>query len=133
MFETWHLQDKVAYKIKWLSKTWSWPCLSADVVDTYSNVTHAELYTSKTPITTADLFNDRVLTFYEKYEPPMLRIFIDWGIENCGQADQHDYQLYIALHDIEHTKTKVKSPQTNGICIRFHKTILNKFYQIALR
>ena len=39
----------------------------------------------------------------------------------------------MALNDIEHTKTKVKSPQTNGICERFHKTILNEFYQVALR
>ena len=50
-----------------------------------------------------------------------------------GAADQHDYQLYIALNDIEHTKTKVKSPQTNGICEHFHKTILNEFYQVTLR
>jgi len=37
------------------------------------------------------------------------------------------------LTDIEHTKTKVKSPHMNGICERFHKTILNEFYQMALR
>lgn len=37
------------------------------------------------------------------------------------------------MNDIEHTKTKVRHPQTNGICERFHKTILNEFYQIAFR
>lgn len=63
----------------------------------------------------------------------MLRILTDRGTEYCGKAEQHDYQLYLAVNDIEHTKTKVKSPQTNGICERFHKTILNEFYQIALR
>ena len=46
---------------------------------------------------------------------------------------QHDYELYLALNDIEHTKTKVRHPQTNGICERFHKTILNEFYQITFR
>jgi transposase InsO family protein len=102
-------------------------------VDTYSKVAHAKLYTTKTPITAADILNDRVLPFYEKHELPMLRILTDRGTEYCGRADQHDYQLYIALNDIEHTKTKVKSPQTNGICERFHKTILNEFYQVALR
>ena len=77
-------------------------------VDTYSKVAHAKLYTTKTPITAADMLNDRVLPFYEKYELPMLRILTDRGTEYCGRADQHDYQLYIALNDIEHTKTKVK-------------------------
>lgn len=28
------------------------------------------------------------------------------------------------MNDVDHTKTKVKSPQTNGICERFHKTVL---------
>jgi transposase len=102
-------------------------------VDTYSKVAHAKLYPTKTPITAADILNDQVLPFYEKQELPMLRILTDRGTEYCGRADQHDYQLYMALNDIEHTKTKVRSPQTNGICERFHKTILNEFYQVALR
>ncbi len=102
-------------------------------VDTYSKVAHAKLYTTKTPITAADMLNDQVLPFYEEHSLPMLRILTDRGTEDCGRADQHDYQLYMALNNIEHTKTKVKSPQTNGICERFHKTILNEFYQITLR
>jgi transposase InsO family protein len=71
-------------------------------------------------------------TFFEQHELPMLRILTDRGTEYCGCADQHDYPLYLALNDIEHTKTKVRSPQTNGICERFHKTILQEFYQVAL-
>ena len=63
----------------------------------------------------------------------MLRILTDRGTEYCGRADQHDYQLYLALNDIDHTKTKVRSPQTNGICERFHKTILQEFFQVTLR
>ena len=63
----------------------------------------------------------------------MLRILTDRGTEYCGRAAQHDYQLYIAVNDIEHTKTKARHPQTNGICERFHKTILQEFYQPALR
>ncbi len=102
-------------------------------VDTYSKVAFAKLYTTKTPITAADLLNDRVLPFFERHELPMLRILTDRGTEYCGRADQHDYQLYLAVNDIDHTKTKVKSPQTNGICERFHKTILQEFYQITFR
>jgi len=102
-------------------------------VDTYSKVAFAKLYTTKTPITAADTLNDRVLPFFEQHDLPMLRILTDRGTEYCGKAEQHDYQLYMALNDIEHTKTKVKSPQTNGICERFHKTILQEFYQITFR
>ncbi len=102
-------------------------------VDTYSKVADAKLYTTKTPITAADMLNDRVLPFFEEQGLPMLRILTDRGTEYCGRADQHDYQLYLALNDIEHTTTKVRSPQTNGTCERFHKTILNEFYQVTLR
>lgn len=102
-------------------------------VDTYCKVAHAKLYTSKTPITAADLLNERVLPFYEGYELPVLRILTDRGTEYCGKPEQHDYQLYLALNDIEHTRTKARHPQTNGIVERFHKTILNEFYQVTFR
>ena len=49
------------------------------------------------------------------------------------RADRHDYQLFLAINDIDHTKTKVKLPETNGICERFHKTILQEFYQVTFR
>ncbi len=102
-------------------------------VDTYSKVAFAKLYTTKTPITAADILNDKVLPFFEQQELPMLRVLTDRGTEYCGKAERHDYQLYLALNDIDHTKTKVKSPQTNGICERFHKTILQEFYQVTFR
>ena len=102
-------------------------------IDTYSKVAHAKLYPTKTPITAADLLNDRVLPFYEEHELPVLRIMTDRGTEFCGRADKHDYQLFLGINDIDHTRTKVKSPQTNGICERFHKTVLQEFYQIAFR
>lgn len=102
-------------------------------VDTYSKVAEAKLYNMKTPLTAADLLNDKVLPLFEKYNLPMLRILTDRGTEFCGKPDQHDYQLYLAVNGIEHTKTKTRHPQTNGICERFHKTILNEFYQVAFR
>lgn len=102
-------------------------------VDTYSKVALCKLYTTKTPITAADTLNDKVLPFFEAQELPMLRILTDRGTEYCGRVDQHDYQLYLAINDIDHSKTKAMSPQTNGICERFHKTILNEFYQVTFR
>lgn len=102
-------------------------------IDTYSKVVHCKLYTTKTPITSADILNDKVLPFYAAHGLPMLRILTDRGTEYCGRIDQHDYQLYLAINDIDHTKTKAMSPQTNGICERFHKTILQEFYQVTFR
>ncbi len=102
-------------------------------VDTYSKWAAAKLYTTKTPITAADLLNDRVLPFFEEQDMGVLRVLTDRGTEYCGRPETHDYQLYLALNEIEHTKTKVRHPQTNGICERFHKTILQEFYQVAFR
>ena len=102
-------------------------------VDCYTRVAFAKLYLQKQAIQAADLLNDRVIPFFEQYEIPLLRVLTDRGTEYCGKPDQHDYQLYLAIEDIDHTKTKTKSPQTNGICERFHRTILEEFYQIAFR
>ena len=102
-------------------------------IDTYSKVVHAKLYDTKTPITAADLLNDRVVPFFEEHDIALVRVLTDRGTEYCGNPEQHPYELYLAVEDIEHTRTKVKSPQTNGICERFHKTVLNEFYRVAFR
>lgn len=102
-------------------------------VDTYSKMAFCKIYNTKTPITAADVLNDKVLPFFEENDIPVLRILTDRGTEYCGKIESHDYQLFLAANDIEHTKTKVRSPQTNGICERFHKTILNEFYKVAFR
>ena len=102
-------------------------------VDTYSKWAAVKLYTTKTPITAADLLNDKVLPFFAGHGMGVIRILTDRGTEYCGRPENHDYQLYMALNDIEHSKTKANHPQTNGICERFHKTILQEFYQVAFR
>lgn len=102
-------------------------------IDTYSRVASAKLYTEKTAITAADMLNDRVLPKFEALGVPILRILTDRGTEYCGRVEEHAYQLYLAVENIDHSKTKVRSPQTNGICERFHKTMKNEFYDIAFR
>lgn len=102
-------------------------------IDTYCKVGLAKLYDRKTPITAADLLNDRVLPFFAEHEIPLLRVLTDRGGEFCGNPEHHEYELYLAVEDIDHSRTKTKSPQTNGICERFHKTLLNEFYRIAFR
>jgi transposase InsO family protein len=102
-------------------------------IDTYSKVAFTKLYDRKTALVAADLLNDKVVPFFEEYDLRLLRVLTDRGTEYCGRPDNHDYQLYLALEDIDHSKTKAKSPQTNGICERFHRTIQNEFYAIAFR
>jgi transposase InsO family protein len=102
-------------------------------VDTYAKVAFAKLYTTKTPLAAADLLNDRVLPFFHDQGVELMRVLTDRGTEYCGKVEQHEFQLYLAVNDIDHTRTKAQSPQTNGICERFHKTILNEFYQVAFR
>lgn len=95
-------------------------------IDTYSRVAFAKLYDRKNALVAADTLNDKVVPFYESEDVRLLRILTDRGSEYCGSREHHEYQLYLSIEDIDHTKTKVKSPQTNGICERFHKTILNE-------
>jgi transposase InsO family protein len=102
-------------------------------IDTYSKVGFAKLYDRKTPLTAADLLNDRVVPFFEAHGIPLSRVLTDRGTEYCGQPDRHEYELYLAVENIDHTRTKTKHPQTNGICERFNKTCLNEFYRVAFR
>jgi transposase InsO family protein len=102
-------------------------------IDTYGKMARCKGYTTKTALTAADLLNDRVLAFFEHHQLPLLRLLTDRAIEYCGKPEHHEYQLYLAINDIDHTRTKAKSPQTNGICERFHKTLLREFYQVAFR
>jgi len=102
-------------------------------IDTYSKVVFAKLYDRKTPITAADLLNDRVLPFFEEQGIAVIRMLTDRGTEYCGNPEHHEYELYLAVEDIDHTRTKARSPQTNGICERFHRTVLEEFYRIAFR
>lgn len=102
-------------------------------IDTYTRVAFAKLYDRKNALVAADMLNDKVLPFYQQQDVQLLRVITDRGTEYCGAREHHEYQLYLTIEDIDHTKTKAKSPQTNGICERFHRTIQDEFYAIAFR
>ena len=102
-------------------------------VDTYSRVAMVKLYDRKHALTAADHLNDRVVPWFESQDVDLLRILTDRGSEYCGNREHHEYQLYLSIEDIDHTRTKARHPQTNGICERFHRTIKEEFYQIAFR
>src|SRR6201991_256109 len=102
-------------------------------IDTYTKVAMAKLYDRKNALVAADMLNDRVLPFFEQEKLPLLRVLTDRGTEYCGQREHHEYQLYLAVENIDHTRTKARHPQTNGICERFHRTIQEEFYSTAFR
>lgn len=102
-------------------------------IDTYSRVAVVKLYDRKNALVAAEMLNDRVLPLFESENVPLLRILSDRGTEYCGNLEKHEFQLYLALENIDHTKTKARSPQTNGICERFHRTMLDEFYRVAFR
>lgn len=102
-------------------------------IDTYCKVAFVKLYDRKVALTAADMLNDRVLPWFDEQGVPLLRILTDRGSEYCGNREHHEYALYLDLENIDHTRTRTKSPQTNGICERFHQTIQNEFYATAFR
>jgi len=103
------------------------------VMDTYSSVGFGKLYTAKVPVTAADALNDQVLPFFEDQGVDILRILTDRGTEFCGTLDKHPYEIFLQYHEIEHSKTRARRPQSNGICEAFHKTVLNEFYKVMFR
>jgi len=102
-------------------------------IDTYSNVGFAKVYLEKTSLTAADFMNDRVLPFFDKEGVQVLRVLTDRGTEYCGRAEAHPYELYLHLNDIEHTRTKPRSPKTNGAVERLNQTIKTEFYEVSFR
>jgi transposase InsO family protein len=102
-------------------------------IDTYSRVAMAKLYTDKTPVTAADTLNDKVLPWFAEQGIPLLRVLTDRGTEYCGKVEHHAYQLYLAVENIDHSKTRARSPQTNGIVERLHGTMKREFYDIVFR
>jgi len=104
------------------------------VIDTYTRVAFTKLYDNKHAITSADILNDRVLPFFEEHQIPVLRMLTDRGTEYNGKVEYgHDYELYLTIENIDHSRTKVRHPQSNGICERFHRTIQEEFYAVAFR
>jgi len=102
-------------------------------IDTYCKMAFVKLYDRKNALVAADMLNDRVIPWYDEHDVKLLRILTDRGTEYCGNRERHEYQLYLAIEDIDHSKTKARSPQTNGICERFHKTIQDELYAVAFR
>lgn len=104
------------------------------IIDTYTRVAFAKLYDRKHAITAADALNDKLLPFFDEQQVPVLRMLTDRGTEYNGKVEYgHDYELYLTVEGIDHSRIKARHPQSNGICERFHRTIQEEFYAIAFR
>lgn len=79
------------------------------------------------PVTAADLLYDRVLPFYEALGVKVGAILTDNGREFCG------IQLLLAMEDIEHRTTKIRSPRTNGFVERMNRTLLDECFRVQGR
>jgi transposase InsO family protein len=102
-------------------------------IDTHSNVGFAKVYAEKTALTAADFLNDKVLPFFDEHSVSVLRMLTDNGSEYCGRQENHAYALFLHLNDLEHTRIKVRHPQTNGAVERLNQTVQEEFYKVAFR
>lgn len=102
------------------------------VVDTYGSYAFGFLHTTKQPEAAVAVVHNDVLPFYREKELPVEAVITDNGREFCGK-DSHPYELYLELNDIEHRRTQVRRPQTNGFVERFNRTVLDEFFRVAFR
>src|ERR687892_101889 len=102
------------------------------VVDTFGSYAFGFLHVSKQPEAAVAVLHNDVLPFYQKLDLPVQAILTDNGREFCG-TERHPYELYLALNEIEHRKTKVGSPRTNGFVERFNGTVLEEFFRPTMR
>jgi len=103
------------------------------VVDAHNSQVFGKLYLSKVPMTAVDVLHDRVLPAYEEHSVDVDRVLTDNGREFCGLPVQHPYELYLAINQIEHRRIEPGSPESNGFCERFHRTVQEEFFAVAFR
>jgi transposase InsO family protein len=103
------------------------------VVDAHCSLGFGKLHLSKLPMTAVDVLNERVLPFYEEHQVEVQHVLTDNGREFCGRPLGHPFELFLAINQIEHRRTDVASPETNGFCERFHRTVKEEFFQVAFR
>ncbi len=102
------------------------------VVDTYGSYAFGFLHVSKQPEAAVAVLHNDVPPFYRKLGLPVKAVLTDNGREFCG-TEKHPYELYLALNDIEHRRTQVRSPKTNGFVERFNRTVVDEFVRVKMR
>jgi transposase InsO family protein len=103
------------------------------IVDVFCSLAFAKVYTSKMPVTACDLLYSRVLPFYEALGVTVGAVLTDNGREYCGKPERHPYELLLAMDEIEHRTTKIRSPRTNGFVERMNRTLLDECFRVQGR
>lgn len=102
------------------------------VVDTYGSYAFGKLHCGKLPEHAALVLYNDVLPRNAAWGLTVGALLTNNGREYCGREHQA-YELYLALNDVEHRTTKVRSPRTNGFVARFNRTVLDEFFRPAFR
>eukprot|EP00887_Chlorella_sp_A99_P004550 scaffold57.g4550.t1 len=103
------------------------------VLDCYSRFAFGRLYNSKLPLTAVHVLNNDVLPYFEQQSVRIETLLSDNGREYCGRPDQHPFELFLQLENINHRTTRVRRPQSNGFIERLHRTLLDEHFRIAGR
>lgn len=103
------------------------------VIDCHSRYAWGQLYTSKVPVTAVHTLNNFILPFFDEHNAKVKTLLTDNGREYCGREDQHPFELFLQLEEIEHRTTKVRRPQSNGFVERMHRTLLDEHFRVAGR
>jgi transposase InsO family protein len=102
-------------------------------IDCHSRHAWARLYPNKLPVTAVQLMNNDVLATFEAHGVTITAVLSDNGREFCGREDRHPYELFLQLEGIEHKRTRVNRPQSNGIVERLHRTLLDEHFRVEGR
>jgi hypothetical protein len=100
-------------------------------INVSANVALAKIYNRKSPGTATDMLKERVIPFFAEQDCSLGRVLTDRGLEYCGHIDRHEYERYLAVGDIVHSRTVSDDPQENELCRVFHQAVMTEFYRIA--
>lgn len=98
------------------------------VVDTYCSYAFGFLHTGKFPDCAVAVLHNEVLPFYKERRLAVSAILTNQSREYCGKENHH-YELYLMLNEIEHRKTEIHQSGTNGFMERFNQIASTEFFK----
>jgi hypothetical protein len=79
------------------------------------------------------LFNDGVIPFFDEHGASLPHTLTDLRGQSSAAPRPCMSTLYLVVGNIDHTRAKTNSQRQNGICGRFHETLLDHFYRVAFK
>jgi hypothetical protein len=103
------------------------------VVDANSRLGFAKVYPSKNAMNAADILQDRVLPFYERYAVTIGRVCTRSTREYCGLPLIHPFETLLATSHIEHSSLHPGCGMHNQPCEDFYRVLCSEFFSPAIR